>query len=181
MKIFLLILILSGAALGQIKAVAEGGKEVILKSGGTWSYGPAPDRSTPGVVYIYRLKEDAVYNRATEVSVDGKEVFQIKQGNFAGVKLPPGRHHIRTNKADSEMGIAVSAGERYFVLLVVGAGGLFKTHIFSEVVPALAVLQLKNAVAIDEKQTRAKDFPTVTEKTAVRIQSLHARKGRSEN
>lgn len=166
MKNLLLILVFAFPVFAQqdITAKTVDGKSVTLKSDGTWIYTPALSADAPGVVYIYRLKEDAVYNRATEIRVDGKEVFEIKQGDFAGIKLAPGRHHLRTNKGDSEIGIDVFAGGRNFVLLEVGAGGFYKTHILSETPESIAVYQLKRTEFVDEKQLRAKDLPLVKER-----------------
>ncbi len=161
---FILALFFCGVVFGQATATTSDGKKVILGNDGTWKYAPPPDKDTPVIVYIYRLKEGGVYNRARSIFIDGKESFEIKQGDFVGIKLISGSHSFKTNKDDSEITIETKSGELYFVLLTVSSGGFAQTHVLTEIPQSQAELQLKKTTIIDAKQIKSQNLLLVKEK-----------------
>jgi hypothetical protein len=161
MKTIFLILAFSLTTFAQIKATTEDGKKVILNADKSWDYVAPVDTNAPAILYVYRLKETGVYNKARELRIDGKEILELRQGDFVGIKIAPGKHVVRSNKEDSEIELNASGGETYFIKLIVGYGGFNQTFILSEVPKATAVFDIKKTNFIDEKQLKSSDVNLV--------------------
>jgi hypothetical protein len=159
--------VFSLSAFGQTKkATTEDGKAVILNENGTWTYAAstAVPIETTATVYVYRLKESGVYNKARGVMLDGTEIFELRQNDFAGFKVAPGKHILRTRKDDSEIQIECVAGKSYFINLVIGYGGFNQTQVLNEVSETNALFQLKKTNFLDLEQLKVKNLILVKEK-----------------
>lgn len=157
------VLAAAGLSAAQTPATTADGKRVILNADGTWRPAPPADPGTPAVLYVYRLKEPGLYNRGTPLMLDGKQILEIKQGDFVGLQLPAGTHRIRTNKDDSEITVTLEPGGKSYAYLVVAYGGFSQTHVIKEVPAAQAVLDMKKTKPIDEKQLRDRSIAIVKE------------------
>ena len=74
-------------------------------------------------VYFVRQYRQMNPQFITEVYVDGKRLGGLPTGGYIKVDLPPGVHHIRSNKtsiltdeATREFDLSVAAGKNYFVV-----------------------------------------------------------------
>ena len=133
-------LVIEAMIMAEAKAVrpAAGPRPVSASAGDTTS-----QASLTATVFVYRPGK--FFGKALEPSVflDEQKVLDMDNGRYLTLRIPAGRHILRSNEKNSEIDQVWQAGQTYFVKITIAAGMMKGRGQMGMVTEKLALAEMK--------------------------------------
>lgn len=120
------------------------------------------------IVYLYRVEEaNKLDSRKVKVKLNGKDILEMPEDNFIGLKLVPGKYELKMRQKQSETLLIVEAGKTYYVRVSQTIAGYGFNQAIYIMQPEQAVYQMRNMKPLEDKNLKDKSQIFIREKPVI--------------